>query len=86
MAIKKIIKKAKKATEVKTIDQLRTDLAVKQNDLIESKRGHKLGELTNPRVITVTRKEIARLHTAIRAAEIAQFAFAIQRTVEKGVK
>jgi len=86
MAIKKIIKTAKKATEVKTIDQLRIDLAAKQNDLIESKRGHKLGELTNPRVITITRKEIARLHTAIRAAEIAQFASAVQRTVEKGVK
>ncbi|HZJ34763.1 MAG TPA: 50S ribosomal protein L29 [Candidatus Angelobacter sp.] len=86
MAIKKVAKATKKAIEVKTIDQLRIDLATKQNDLIESKRGHKLGELTNPRVITVTRKEIARLHTAIRAAEIAQFAFAIQRTVEKGVK
>jgi len=71
MAIKKIIRPAKKATEVKTIDQLRIDLVTKQNDLVESKRGHKLGELTNPRVITVTRKEIARLHTAIRAVEIA---------------
>lgn len=72
MAIKKTVKAAKPAVEVKTIDQLRIDLALKQNDLIEAKRGHKLGELTNPRVITVTRKEIARLHTAIRAAEIAE--------------
>jgi len=70
MADKKTTKVAKIATEVKTIDQLRTDLTAKQNDLIEAKRGHKLGELTNPRAITVTRKEIARLHTAIRAAEI----------------
>jgi len=60
----------KQATEIKTIDQLRADLIVKQNDLIEAKRGHKLGELTNPCVITSTRKQIARLHTAIRAAEI----------------
>ena len=68
---KKTIKTTKKAVEVKTIDQLKLDLATKQNDITEAKRGHKLGELTNPRVITVTRKEIARLHTAIRAAEIA---------------
>jgi len=71
MADKKTTKVIKKATEVKTIDQLLIDLATKQNDLIEAKRGHKLGELTNPHVITVTRKEIARLHTAIRAAEMA---------------
>lgn len=70
MADKKTTKVAKKATEIKTIDQLRTDLITKQTNLIEAKRGHKLGELTNPRVITVTRKEIAQLHTAIRAAEI----------------
>ncbi len=62
---------AKPAVEVKTIDQLAVELAAKQNDLISAKRGHKLGELTNPRVITVTRKQIARLHTAIRAAVIA---------------
>jgi len=71
MADKKTTKAIKLAVEVKTIDQLRIDLAAKRNDLIEAKRGHKLGELTNPRVITVTRKEIARLHTAIRAAEMA---------------
>ena len=70
--IKKTIKATKKAVEVKTIDQLRIDLTAKRNDLVEAKRGHKLGELTNPRVITVTRKEIARLHTAIRAAEMAE--------------
>ena len=70
MADKKTTKVAKIATEVKTIDQLQIDLTAKKNDLIEAKRGHKLGELTNPRAITVTRKEIARLHTAIRAAEI----------------
>lgn len=71
MAEKTTVKKtAVTATEVKTIDQLRIDLAAKQNDLIEAKRGHRMGELTNPRVITTTRKEIARLHTAIRAAEL----------------
>jgi len=71
--IKKTAKKQPKdAVEIKSIDQLKKDLLAKQNDLIESKRGHKLGELTNPRVITITRKEIARLHTVIRAIEIAK--------------
>ena len=63
-------KTTKKATEVKTIETLRTELAAKQADMIEAKRGHAAGELANPRVITATRKEIARLHTAIRAAEL----------------
>jgi ribosomal protein L29 len=53
------------------VEQLRTELTAKQIDLLEAKRGHAAGELANPRVLTTTRKEIARLHTAIRAAEIA---------------
>jgi len=65
-------KKTKKAEEVKTVEQLRTDLTAKQTDLLEARRGHAAGELANPRVITATRKEIARLHTAIRAAEIGE--------------
>lgn len=70
MADKKV-KKVAKATEVKTVEQLREELVAKQTDMITLKRGHAAGELANPRVITTTRKEIARLHTAIRAAEIA---------------
>lgn len=62
---------AKKADVVKSVADLQKDLATKQNDLLESKRSHKSGELVNPRVLTVTRKEIARLHTAIRAAQLA---------------
>lgn len=63
-------KTAKVAAEVKTVDQLREDLAAKQADQIAHKRSHAAGELVNPRVLTTTRKEIARLHTAIRAAEL----------------
>jgi ribosomal protein L29 len=72
MADKKTAKPAatKKAAEVKTIDQMREELVTKSADLLQAKRGNAAGELTNPRVITVTRKEIARLHTAIRAAQI----------------
>ena len=62
-------KTAVKATEVKTVEQLQTELATKQADLIEARRGHAAGELANPRVLTSTKKQIARLLTAIRAAE-----------------
>lgn len=73
MADKKTTKKVvKKADEVKTIEQLREALTVKIVDQLEAKRGHAAGELANPRVLTATRKEIARLHTAIRAAELAE--------------
>lgn len=74
MAEKKTTKKAapKKADEVKSLEDLQKELATKQADLLTAKRSHAAGELVNPRVITVTRKEIARLHTAIRAAELAQ--------------
>ncbi|MBI3889297.1 50S ribosomal protein L29 [Candidatus Saccharibacteria bacterium] len=61
----------KKAAEVKTLDQLREELATKKADQIAAKRSHAAGELVNPRVLTVTRKEIARLHGAIRAHELA---------------
>jgi ribosomal protein L29 len=62
---------AKKTTkpEVKTAEDLQKDLATKRQDLIEAKRSLAAGELVNPRVITATRKEIARLLTAIRVAE-----------------
>lgn len=63
---------AKKADEVKTVEQLREELASKRQDLLEAKRSHAAGELVNPRVLTATRKEIARLLTAIRAAELGE--------------
>ena len=64
-------KTAKKAEVVKSIEDLRKDLAAKQNDLLESRKSHRAGELVNPRVLGSIRKEIARLHTAIRTAELA---------------
>ena len=69
--IKKTTKATVKATEIKTIDQLRETLVAKTTDLLQARRGNAAGELTNPRIITVTRKEIARLNHAIRAHEIA---------------
>jgi ribosomal protein L29 len=65
-------KKTTQATEVKTLAQLREEVAAKRADLIAARRGHAMGELANPRVLTSTKKEIARLLTAIRVAEIAE--------------
>ena len=62
-------KEAKQAQEVKTLEQLREELAEKRAYLAESKRGLRAGELQNPRVLGATRKEIARLLTALNAAE-----------------
>jgi large subunit ribosomal protein L29 len=62
-------KTTKKAEEVKTLAQLQEELAAKRTELLEARRGHAAGELANPRVLTSTKKEIARLLTAIRAAE-----------------
>jgi ribosomal protein L29 len=73
MVTKKTTKTVKKAAEVMTIDQIRVELLAARNTLIDAKRGHRMGELTNPRVITATRKKIARFLTAIRAAEIAEY-------------
>ena len=73
---KKTTKKVVNATEVKSLEALKKDLAAKQADLLASRKSYRSGELVNPRVLGTTRKEIARLHTAIRAAEL----------VEKGSK
>jgi ribosomal protein L29 len=74
MAEKKATAKtvAKPAKEVKTLAQLRDELATKRSDLIEASRGLRSGELQNPRTIRTTRKDIARILTAIRAAEISE--------------
>lgn len=68
---KKTVKKTVQADVVKSLDELKKDLAAKQLDLLNTRKSHRAGELVNPRVIGVNRKEIARLQTAIRAAELA---------------
>lgn len=68
---KKPAKKAapKKAVGVKDLAALEKDLAAKRADYIESQKSHRAGELVNPRVLTKTRKDIARLMTAVTAAK-----------------
>jgi len=57
-----------KEAEVKTVAQLNNDLVALLDENLESRRSHRMGELVNPHVLTVQRKNIARLHTAIAAA------------------
>ena len=54
-------KTAKTASVVKSIDKLRAELAAKRQELLDSCRSHKAGELVNPRALGQIRKEIARL-------------------------
>ncbi len=58
-------------TAAPTIAEMQATLATKRQELLEAKRSNAAGELVNQRVITSTRKEIARLLTAIRSAELA---------------
>lgn len=64
-------KTAKTASVVKSIDELHAELAAKRQELFDSRRSHKAGELVNPRALGQIRKEIARLLTAIRTQELA---------------
>ena len=58
-------KKTVKAAVVKTIDDLKKELAEKRNDLLQARRSHAAGELVNPKALRSLRKEIARLLTQI---------------------
>lgn len=67
----KTIKKkpTKKAEEVKTLDQIKEDLAKLRQDHLDSRKSHRQGELVNPHVLTTQRKQIARALTAINKAK-----------------
>lgn len=64
----KTTKVSKKAEEVKTLAGLQEQLVQLHAEHLESRRSHKQGELVNPHVLTVQRKNIARTHTAIAVA------------------
>lgn len=73
MADSKTTKKkavAVKAPAVKTIEQLKAELAEKKQDMLDSRKSLIAGEMVNPRAIRSLRKDIARLLTAIRKDEI----------------
>lgn len=62
-------KKTAKAAVVKTIDDLKKELAEKRDDLLQAKRSHAAGELVNPKALRSLRKDIARLLTQINEKE-----------------
>ena len=62
-------KKTAKAAVVKTVDDLKKELAEKRNDLLQAKRSHAAGELVNPKALRSLHKDIARLLTQINEKE-----------------
>ena len=62
-------KKTTKAAVVKTVEDLKKELAEKRNDLLQAKRSHAAGELVNPKALRSLRKDIARLLTQINEKE-----------------
>lgn len=62
-------KKTAKAAVVKTIDDLKKEVAEKRNDLLQAKRSHAAGELVNPKALRSLRKDIARLLTQLNEKE-----------------
>ena len=62
-------KKTAKAATVKTVDDLKKELAEKRHDLLQAKRSHAAGELVNPKALRSLRKDIARLLTQINEKE-----------------
>lgn len=62
-------KKPEKAAVVKTVDDLKKEVAEKRNDLLQAKRSHAAGELVNPKALRSLRKDIARLLTQINEKE-----------------
>ena len=62
-------KKTAKAAVVKTVNDLKKELAEKRNDLLQAKRSHAAGELVNPKALRSLRKDIARLLTQINEKE-----------------
>lgn len=67
MAQAKTAKKTapKEAAVKKDLKTLVKDLESKRKDYKDHKKSHHAGELVNPRVLTATRKDIARLMTEI---------------------
>ena len=62
-------KKTAKAAVVKTVDDLKKEIAEKRHDLLQAKRSHAAGELVNPKALRSLRKDIARLLTQINEKE-----------------
>lgn len=62
----------KKASAKKAEKTLIEQLADVRKDLLEAQKSHRSGELVNPRIVSVYRKDIARLMTKISAERSAE--------------
>ena len=62
-------KKPTKAAVVKTVEDLKKEVAEKRHDLLQAKRSHAAGELVNPKALRSLRKDIARLLTQLNEKE-----------------
>ena len=62
-------KKTAKAAVVKTVDDLKKEVAEKRHELLQAKRSHAAGELVNPKALRSLRKDIARLLTQLNEKE-----------------
>lgn len=58
--------------EQQTPEQLHESLVAQQTDLLGYKKGLAAGELKNTGVIKATRKEIARIKTALSASKVSK--------------
>ena len=72
----KTTKKTTEAKSAKKVDygvmpqeDLEKVLSEKQEDLKQAHLSHRSGELVNPQVLPETRKDIARIHTALSVRE-----------------
>lgn len=68
-ATKVVAKKQDKKIDYSAMStgELKTLLEDKQQGLLETRRSHRSGELVNPRVLAASRKDVARILTAINA-------------------
>lgn len=64
--------KQTKAPTAQSAEDLRAALATKEADLLGYRRGLAAGELKNNRVIHATRKDIARIKTALTMDKISK--------------
>lgn len=60
---------AKEAVVVKTAAELEAEVTKLREEYRETERSHRMGELVNPRALTVQRRAIARALTALNAAK-----------------
>lgn len=63
--------KAKKATQVSSVKEAKTQILALTKDLFEARMKNSLGQLANPLVIRHTRREVARLKTFLNRKESA---------------